>query len=430
MEEADTQEAAAADLERHERQVRARLSEPPGLMASSAASSRAPLPLAPTLQTAVDSTADFMAAFRAAMGPRDRLPDRLYRQCQTEAEALAGRMRKVLKLKRAATHLEEEIAQLRANSIPKGMRATSLKFVVPEHATNVPAALCDHALSFANCSFEAAFAKLHVFTNYVHRSLNLAVCTAQMAELRPLLSFDGFKNRCEVLVGSHYDAVDVLQADLGIDIPRGAPLAVNLPVATAEVLFSSVCKTVASENEKEKSRVAAAASQRQKVLDDVNALTGRELLDLTIEEKLSSITKKPGFSAASPKPKAKPKSQPKSHPRVMYSSALDEMNAHGVVTSASIVDPVVSKGKGQPKGKAKGKGKANSSTSPPTPRGGKSGDVQKGKGKEKTREKDKDKAKVKESPMQKAKAKAAASQHRSQKTRSGSPTVFGRFRKN
>jgi hypothetical protein len=221
------------------------------------------------------------------------------------------------------------------------------------------------------------------------RALTLAVLKAQVVEIRPLLAFEDFRGRCETFVGSFFDPIDALESDLGIAIPRPPPLAATLPLATAELLYSTVCQTIAGENEKEKTRVNLIAAQRQKTLDDVNALSGRELLDLSIEEKVASMTQKNRFATSSPGTK-KPKVT-----GVAFSRALDELNATGVITDASLLAPP---------GLSKGKGKSKAELLPPDGKGkGKAREDPRGKGKGKGKAKGKEKGK--EEPLGKGKGK-------------------------
>ena len=87
---------------------------------------------------------------------------------------------------------------------------------------------------------------------------------AQVTETRPLLAFDVFKSRCETFAEQFSDPIDALQNDLGVHIPRPPPLVATLPLATAELLYSTVCQTIAGENEQEKTRIRLIAAQRQK----------------------------------------------------------------------------------------------------------------------------------------------------------------------
>jgi hypothetical protein len=160
--DAETQPAAEAEMASiHERarHVRPRLEEPAASSAAGAAE-RQPPPAAPPLPPTAATPADLAAACRAALGPK--LPAPLFKKCQAEAEGLASRMRKLLKLRRATAKLEEEIAKLAAGEIPKGMRPSTLAYVVVEHAQPVSEELRQHTLSFVGCSYEQAFAKLHV----------------------------------------------------------------------------------------------------------------------------------------------------------------------------------------------------------------------------------------------------------------------------
>jgi hypothetical protein len=387
--------------------------EPPGLSAAGGAPElHTPVAPAPLLSSASSSHTDMLASVREVLGPRDKLPPKLHAQCQHEAESLASRMRRLLKLRHATEQLEAEITQLTNNELPKGMRPTTLQYVTPEHSSPVAPTLGEFRLSLAGCTYESAYQRLHVFSNLVHRSLSLAVAQEQIAGIRPLLEFGGFRERCNVFADTFFDAIDTLQADLGIEIPRPPPLKVSLPDATCELLFSTVCRTVAEENAREKDRVRALATQRQKTLDDVNALTGRQLLDYTIEEKVASLQK---ASRPSAKPAAKAaKAAPKKMPGVIFASALDELTTRGTVSSVSLAPQGQdakgkAKGKGKDhakgKGKGKGKGKADpSSLAPPPPGKGKGkgkgkskGDSAKGKGKGKGKGKDGGKGKGKSS---------------------------------
>jgi hypothetical protein len=263
--EPETQPVGSEDLRRHDerlRQVRPRTEEPTVDAGARASGDRQPPPAAPALAPSAATPADLAAACRAALGPK--LPAPLYKKCQAEAEDLASRMRTLLKLRRAAAKLEEEIALLSAGQLTKGMRPSTLAYVVAEHAQQVSAELRDHTLSFVGCSYEAAFAKLHVFSNLTFRALTLEVLKAQVVEVRPLLTFEGCVGRCENFVESFYDPIEALQNDLGVLIPRPPPLVATLPAATAELLYSTVCKTIASENEKEQLRVSSLAAARQK----------------------------------------------------------------------------------------------------------------------------------------------------------------------